>query len=69
MAEGRPRGRPRKRAEEHRAERITLHVLPEELEQISGAAQVLGLGVADFVRMSSLERARETMARAEKGGS
>lgn len=57
-------GRPRKIAGEKRTERVTIHWRPGENERIAAAAELLGLGLADFLRMAGLIRAREVLERA-----
>ena len=57
-------GRPRKIAGEKRSERITIHWKIGEQERIAGAADLLGLPLADFLRMAGLMRAREVLERA-----
>lgn len=57
-------GRPRKTDAEKRAARISIHWKPGELERVSAAAEMLGLPLADFLRMAGLERARDVIERA-----
>jgi len=47
-----------------RAARISIHWRPGELERIQTAAEMLGLPLADFLRMAGLERARGVIDRA-----
>lgn len=56
--------RPRMDADTRRAARISIHWRPGELERVQQAAELLGLPLADFLRMAGLERARETIERA-----
>lgn len=56
--------RPRMTADTKRSSRISIHWRPGELERVQTAAELLGLPLADFLRMSGLERARTVIDQA-----
>ena len=56
--------RPRMTTDTRRAARISIHWRPGELERVQSAAELLGLPLADFLRMAGLERARTTIDQA-----
>lgn len=57
-------GRPAKTEADRRTARISIHWRQGEMERVSSAADMLGLSVADFLRMSGLERARKVLEEA-----
>lgn len=60
--------RPRKSDADRRDARVSIHWRPGELQRITTAADALGLTLADFLRMSGLERARDVLERAGQLG-